>query len=120
MMLRGNIAHYIAVFIVLYFHCPSHKGGRSYSLMATGRKDLLWRSVVHPGNLSLRLKVLWYDSSVACRGWEALSIILSSLLSILLSEAAFLMNLLSLLASDAFTLLPQHTTALKMMLATTE
>jgi len=74
MMLNGNIAHDIAVFIVLYFNCPSHRGGRSYSLMATGRNDLLWRSVVHLGNLCLRLKVLWYDSSVACRGWEALSI----------------------------------------------
>jgi len=80
--------------------------------MATGRKDLLWRSVVHLGTLSLRLKVLWYDSSVECRGWEALSMILSSLLSILLSETstedfnstprtepAFLMSLLSLLVS---------------------
>jgi len=56
--------------------------------MATGRKYLLWRSVVHLSNLSLRLKVLWYDTSVACRGWEALSIILSSLLSILLSETS--------------------------------
>jgi len=33
-------------------------------LMATGRKDLLWCSVVHLGTLSLRLKVLWYDTSV--------------------------------------------------------
>jgi len=32
--------------------------------MATGRKDLLWRSGVHLGTLSLRLKVLWYDTSV--------------------------------------------------------
>ncbi len=87
------------------------KGQELYSLMATGRKDLLWCSVVHLGGLSLLLKVIWYDSIVTCRGWEALSIILSSFLSILLSdtftkdssstlrtEPAFLMSLLSYLS----------------------
>ena len=62
------------------------KGEELYSLMVIGRKDLLWCSVVHLGGLSLRLKVLWYDFSVVCRGWEALSIIPSSFPSILLSK----------------------------------
>jgi len=42
------------------------KGEELYNLMSTGRKDLRWHSVVPLG--SLRLKVLWSDSSVACRG----------------------------------------------------
>lgn len=83
-----------------------------YRLMATFSGHLRSHAV-HPGRFSLWLKVVWYDSSVAWRRWEALFIILSSFLSLLLfntstkdssfthrTEPTFLMRLLSLLAAQ--------------------
>ena len=82
--------------------------------------------------MSLLLKVLLLEVSTWWRGWVLLSRILCSLHSILLSdttkesswtprmEPAFLMILLILPASAALSLLPQHTTAKKMELATTD
>jgi len=37
-------------------------------LMATGRKDFLWRSVLHRGGMSLLLKVLLWEVSTWWRG----------------------------------------------------
>ncbi|KAK0141320.1 Serine/threonine-protein phosphatase with EF-hands 2 [Merluccius polli] len=47
--LRGQLTHG-----QLWLHLQ--KGEELYGLMATGRKDFLWRSVVHLGGLSLQLK----------------------------------------------------------------
>lgn len=49
------------------------------SLMATRRKDFLWRSGLHRWGMSLLLKVLWHDISTQWRGWAMLSRILCSL-----------------------------------------
>lgn len=94
-----------------------------YSLIATGMKDFLWRSVLHFGAISLLLRVLRWSITEACMGWQRLSITQRSFFSILLSdtsrfssltpriEPAFQISLFSLLASAVFTPLPQHTAA---------
>ena len=55
------------------------------NLMATGRKDFLWCSVLHRGGMSLLLKVLLWVVSTWWRGWVLLSRMLCGLHSILLS-----------------------------------
>ncbi len=103
------------------------------SLNATGRNDFLGCSVMQCGGNSLLLQVLLCVTSTSRRGWESLSMILRSWRSILLADTttkgssstprtqpAFLISLLILLPLTAFTLLPQHTAARKISLATTD
>ncbi len=105
---------------------PPQLSTEMYSLMATGRKDFLWRSVVHCGGNSLLLKVLLCVTSTSCRGWESLSTMLHPPLwhhhqriKLHPQDRASLPDELSLLASTVLSLLSQHTTAKKIVLATT-
>ena len=58
------------------------------SLMATGRNDFLWRSVVHRGGISLALNVLLWLTTTSWSGWEPLSKMTCNLDSIFLSDTA--------------------------------
>ena len=89
--------------------------------MATGKNDFLWCSVVHLGAISLDQSVVErvratlqycpnFDSNTA--GKVSSSTPTMSL--------AFLISLLSLLASATRSLLPQHTMANRIALATTD
>lgn len=94
-----------------------------YSLIAAGRKDLLYRSFRHLGCNSLSLKELLNEVTVSYRGWEAFCSNDDSFATILLSptsytvsrgiprtELAFLISLSSLFLSAVEMLLPQQTT----------
>ena len=101
--------------------------------MTAGRKDFLWRSVVHLGGISLALNVLLFLTTTSWSGCETLSIMECNLDNILLSvtvvrepssnpttSLALRISLFSLLASAAFSLQPQHVTANMKALATTD
>ena len=127
---------------LIKWHCSGHSVS-TVPLSTRGRwvvesdghrkKRLSQAFCVTPGGgMSLLLKVLLLAVSTWWTGWVLLSRILCSLHSILLSdtstkesswtprtEPAFLMILLILLVSAALSLLPQHTTAKKIILATT-
>ena len=100
--------------------------------IASGRNDFLWRSVVHFSGNSLLLKVLLCLTSMLWSGWE-MSKMSCSFDSILFSDTAIRessstpttslalrISLLSLLASGTLSLLPQHATAKRIALATTD
>src|SRR4029434_6595162 len=101
--------------------------------MALGTKDFLSLSDEHDSDRSLPLNMLLCPLKVLCSGWWSLFKMVSSLLSVLFSATdvrqsssvpttalAFLTSLSSRPASLFFMLPPQHTTALKRTLATTD
>ena len=56
------------------------------SLMATGRNDFLWRSVVHLTGIRLELNVLLWLTTTSWSAWEPFAKMTSNLDSILLSD----------------------------------
>jgi len=102
-------------------------------LRATGRKDFLWRFMVHLGGMSHAPNVQLCLTSTAGSVWETLTNMAHHLDRIRLSETAFRessstpatrpdfrMSLLSLLASITLNLLPELITANRRALAHTD
>ena len=104
-----------------------------YIVIAVGRNDFLYRSLLQQSCRSLQLKTLFCPTTKLCSGCDVLSMMLNSFFNIFSSttnsigsranpstEPAFFISLFSLLLSLPLMQLPQQMTAKNIALSTTD